>query len=176
MKQLVFVLAVFCTMLMNSSYSQDLSDLLSKKHPMGPEPAIVHADPVYNDFSTDLGARKGSGQINVNFGYQNIPDQHHELLSQLEFEYAPVDNLGLELLLPYNAYFNNKLSMVERPQNRLEFLQWSAQYTFLSPYSRKISMPLALTNPFGMESPEPPPNKGIDLKTVTIAPSSPWPR
>lgn len=136
----------------------------------GSEPPIKHADPVYNDFSTDLGARKGSGQINVNFGYQNIPDQHHELLSQLEFEYAPVDNLGLELLLPYNAYFNNKLSMVERPQNRLEFLQWSAQYTFLSSYERRISMAMGLTNSFEMESPEPPSSKGIDLKTITYNP------
>lgn len=136
----------------------------------GSDPPIKHADPVYNDFSTDLGARKGSGQINVNFGYQNMSDQHHELLSQLELEYAPVDNLGLELLLPYNVYFNNNLSLVERPQNRLEFLQWSAQYTFMSSYAGRISLAAGFTNSFEMESPEPPSNKGIDLKTITYSP------
>src|SRR5690554_2377594 len=172
MKQLVFVLAVFCTMLMNSSYSQDLSDLLSKKHPMGPEPAIVHADPVYNDFSTDLGAKKGSGQINLNFGYQNMSENHHELLSQLEMEYAPMDNLGLELLLPYNVYFNNDLSLLERPENKLEFLQWSAQFTFLTSYSKSISMAVGFTNSFEMESPEPSLNKDGDviLKTINYSP------
>lgn len=140
------VLTFFFAMLINLSYSQDISAILSKKHPFGSPPAIEHADPVFNDFNTDLGAKKGTGQINLNFGYQNMTEHHHELLSQLEFEYAPVDNLGLELLLPYNVYFDNGLSLVERPGNKLEFLQWSAQFTFLTSYSDGISMAIVFTN------------------------------
>lgn len=134
------------------------------------EPPIKHADPVFNDFSTDLGSRKGSGQLNVNFGYQKMKEDHHELLSQLELEYAPVDNLGLELLLPYNIYFNNNMSLVERPENRLEFLQWSAQYTFVSAPASGISLAGGFTNAWEMASPEASPNKGIDLKTIAFNP------
>jgi hypothetical protein len=162
-------LAILFVLVAHVSNAQQEESLASKQLE-GSEPPLKHADPVYNDFSTDLGARKGSGQVNVNFGYQRMSNQHHELLSQLELEYAPMDNLGLELLLPYNVYFNNDLFMVERPQNRLEFLQWSAQYTLLSSYTRQISIAVGLTNSFEMESPEPPSNKGIDLKTITYNP------
>lgn len=168
MKQLL-ALTILLNLVIHVSNAQQEESSASKQ-PEGSEPPIKHADPVYNDFSTDLGARKGSGQANVNFGYQRMSDQHHELLSQLELEYAPVDNLGLELLLPYNVYFNNDLSMVKRPQNRLEFLQWSAQYTFLSSYVHRISLAAGFTNSLEMESPEPPSNKGIDLKTITYSP------
>lgn len=167
--KLFLAVAILFSLVGHASNAQQEESSASKQLE-GSDPPIKHADPVYNDFSTDLGARKGSGQINVNFGYQNMSDQHHELLSQLELEYAPVDNLGLELLLPYNVYFNNNLSLVERPQNRLEFLQWSGQYTFLSSYVRRISLAVGFTNSFEMESPEPPSNKGIDLKTITYSP------
>jgi hypothetical protein len=116
---------------------------------------IKHAEPVFNDFNTDLGANKGESQANVNFGYQRTRNNHHELISQLEIELAPANNFGLELLLPYNAYFNNAGSMVQRPENRLEFLQWSAQYTFYQAPAKGISMALGFTNTFESESPEP---------------------
>lgn len=140
--------------------------------PSASEKGIEHADPVFNDFNTDLGAKKGTGQINVNFGYGNLTQDHHELLSQLELEYAPLDNLGIEVLLPYNVYVNNKLSLVDRPENRLEFLQWSAQYTFLTQVSKGISMAMGFTNTLEMQSPEPQLNRegGFDLESIDYHP------
>lgn len=149
-----------------SAYAQD------KSTDPSPEPRIEHADPVFNDFNTDLGARKGTGQVNVNFGYGNLSRDHHELLSQLELEYAPIDNLGLEILLPYNVYVNNEMSLVDRPDNSLEFLQWSAQYTFLTKVSKGISMALGFTNTFEMQRPEPQLNRGgrFDLEAIAYHP------
>lgn len=171
MKKFLPALLAFL-MVKQSAFPQDISAVITDKHPIGSEPGIEHADPVFNDFITDLGAKRGTGQINFNFGYQNMVNNHHGLLSQLEFEYAPIDNLGFELLLPYNVYFNNDLSLVERPENKLEFLQWSAQFTFLTSYSNKISMAIGFTNSFEMESPERKlnQNKGVDLKTVLYHP------
>jgi hypothetical protein len=129
---------------------------------------IKHAEPVFNDFNTDLGANKGESQANVNFGYQRTRNNHHELLSQLEIELAPANNFGLELLLPYNVYFNNAGTMVQRPDNRLEFLQWSAQYTFYQAPAKGISMAIGFSNTFESESPEPQLNSDRRLSLQSV--------
>jgi hypothetical protein len=109
-------------------------------------PKIKHADPVFEDLTTELGARRGENELNLNFGYRKLRQNHHVFLSQLEYEIAPVDNLGFEIVIPYTVYFNNQLDERERPGNRMEFLQWGTQYTFYASPKRKISMALAFRN------------------------------
>lgn len=114
----------------------------------GQEKDIKHESPVYEDLTTDLGADKGENELNINFGYRNLESRHHTLLTQLEYEFAPVDNLGFELLLPFTAYAPNAASDFERPGNSVEFLQWTTQYTFLQNEEKKLSMAFGLENIF----------------------------
>lgn len=130
---------------------------------------IEHADPVFEDLTTDLGARTGENELNANFGYRKLRKNHHVFLSQLEYEIAPVDHLGLEILLPYTVYFNNQLDEKERPENRMEFFQWSTQYTFYTSTKRKVSMAVNFRNI--LETQDPHQNKrDFNLQTVTYNP------
>lgn len=113
-----------------------------------------HADPVFEDLTTDLGARKGENQLNMNLGYRELEVGHHILLTQLEYEFAPADALGFEVLIPYTVYFNNELSEVDRPGNRLEFLQWGSQYTFFTSPEKKISLAAGFRNAFEAQEPD----------------------
>lgn len=112
---------------------------------------VEHADPVFEDLTTDLGARKGENELNINFGYQGLKGEHRVLFTQLEYEFAPMDNLGFEVILPYTAYFTNPITQQARPANRVEFLQWAMQYTFFSSHERGISLALSFRNTFGQE-------------------------
>lgn len=109
---------------------------------------IKHADPVYEDLTTDLGARKGENQLNINFGYRDLTENHHIFLSKVEYEFAPLDGLGLEIIVPYTVYFNNQLSEIERPGNRMEFFQRATQYTFFTSPEHNISLALSFRNTF----------------------------
>lgn len=115
---------------------------------------IEHADPVYEDLTTELGAQKGENNLNLNFGYRKLRERHHSLLAQIEYEFVPIDHLGFEIVIPYTVYFNNELSMEPRPDNKLEFLQWATQFTFLTDVQRGISMAVGFRNIFEIESPE----------------------
>ncbi len=117
-------------------------------------PKIKHASPVFEDLTTELGARKGENELNVNFGYSSLKNNHHILLSQIEYEFAPVDYLGFEIVLPYSIYVNNNLDMVPRPDNEMEFIQWASQLTFYVNESSGISMALGFKNIFDIRSPE----------------------
>lgn len=147
-KYFLIYASIFCINLANPLAAQSL-DTLTRDHVK-----IKHAVPVFADFSTDLGSLKGESEFNVNFGYQKFSRNYHELLSQLELEFAPYDDIGIEIKLPYNAYFNNELATQERPDNRMEFVQWSLQYTFLKLPARGISMAMGLINTYEIESPE----------------------
>lgn len=116
-------------------------------------PKVKHADPVFEDLTTELGVYKGFYELNTNFGYRKLEDLHHTLLSQLEFEFAPVNNLGFELLIPYTAYFTNPVLQDPRPGNSLEFLQWTVQYTFYQSPQRGISMAVGFENAFERQDP-----------------------
>lgn len=118
------------------------------------EPKIKHVDPVFEDLTTALGARKGDKEANVNFGYARLRSNHHIVEAQLEYEFAPMDNLGFEINIPFSLYVNNDLATVERPGNQMEFVQWASQYTFYSNPQKGISMALGFKNIFDISSPE----------------------
>ncbi|CAN5297309.1 hypothetical protein BH23BAC1_BH23BAC1_48230 [soil metagenome] len=134
-----------------------------------PRPKIKHADPVFEDLTTELGARRGENELNINFGYRKLRENHHVFLSQLEYEIAPINNLGIEVLLPYTMYFNNQLDERDRPGNRMEFLQWGTQYTFHTSAKRKISMALAFRNILETQDPNQT-DRNFSLATVSYNP------
>lgn len=161
MKQiLLFVLTFSCFL---SAEAQEVK----------PKNKIVHADPVYEDLTTELGGEKGANEININFGYRNLEGLHHTLLSQLEFEYAPANNLGFELLIPFTAYFSNPALDDDPPNNELEFIQWTVQYTFFQSFERNISLAVGLENAFQSQDPYVSPEeqkKGFSIEHIFYQP------
>lgn len=103
---------------------------------------VLHAEPLYIDLIRDLGARKGEKEWNVGFGIidNNEFDVYEALI---EYEFAPIDRLGLEIELPFSIYYENaNANGAVIPQSKLEGLKLAAQYTFL--VSEKANTSLAI--------------------------------
>lgn len=157
---------VCCLLLM---FCLSLSPLLAQDSES--EPKLKHADPVYEDLITELGAKKGTNELNLNFGYRNFKQNHHLVLSQLEIEYAPIDNLGFEITLPYTAYFTNPAADLQRRDNRVEFLQWGSQYTFYSSLNQGLSLAISFQNTYGKdEDYEPENTNGFNVENIRYLP------
>lgn len=147
--------------------------ILPYSHAQEEEDEIKHADPVFEDLTTALGVEKGENELNINFGYRNMVRDYHTLLGQLEYEFAPADNLGFEILLPFTIYFPNPLSFIERPANTVEFLSWTGQYTFFQASEKKISLALGLENTFESTDPYKSPQErkeGFSLENIQYFP------
>lgn len=101
---------------------------------------VLHAEPLYIDLIRDLGARKGEKEWNVGMGiFDNANYDEYEAL--VEYEWAPIDRLGLEIELPFSFYYPNSDS-VDAPSSSLNSLKLAGQYTFL--VSEKASTSLAI--------------------------------
>lgn len=104
---------------------------------------VLHAEPLYVDLIRDLGARKGEKEWNVGLGLtDNLRFDSYEAL--IEYEWAPIDRLGLEIELPFTFY--SAVNGTERsavPSNRLNSLKVAAQWSFF------VSEPLATSMAFG---------------------------
>ena len=139
----------------------------------GQDKDIKNVSPVYEDLTTEIGVDKGMNELNINFGYRNLKSEHHTLLTQLEYEFAPIKNLGFELLLPFTAYVPNPLSDLERPGNSIEFLQWTTQYTFFQSAEKGISLAFGLDNVLESRDPYVSPqesNKGFSVENIGYTP------
>lgn len=101
---------------------------------------VLHAEPLYIDLIRDLGARKGEREWNLGFGILDY-DSFDEYEALIEYEFAPIDRLGLEIELPFSFYSLNEEGAI-RPDNQLNSLQLAAQYTFL--VSQKAATSLAI--------------------------------
>ena len=68
---------------------------------------LLHAEPLYIDLIRDLGARKGEREWNIGMGLtDNLNFDEVELL--VEYEWAPINRLGLEVEVPISFYSKNK--------------------------------------------------------------------
>lgn len=113
---------------------------------------VLHAEPLYIDLIRDLGARKGEQEWNVGLGIKdNITFNTYEAL--IEYEFAPVDRLGLEVELPFsivaaqNGYETDTL-----PASRLESLKVATQWSFLVSDKYNLSMALGYIHEFEFSS------------------------
>ena len=113
-----------------------------EKPEISQKPKVLHAEPLYIDLIRDLGARKGEKEWNVGFGMQD-KRRYDEFQALIEYEWAPIDRLGLEVELPVSLYsFRNGNKEGAIPANKLESLKVAGQYTLL--VSEKINTSLAL--------------------------------
>jgi hypothetical protein len=112
---------------------------------------VLHAEPLYIDLIRDLGARKGEKEWNIGGGITDL--QHYDKYSFLvEYEFAPIDRLGLEIEVPLTFYFNHynqngqDLNTPARPANRIEGLKLAAQWSFWVSEKNKTTLALGYIN------------------------------
>lgn len=93
---------------------------------------LEHAEPLYIDLIRDLGAHKGEKEWNVGMGMTDqLRHDSYEFL--VEYEWAIIDRLGLEIEVPATIYTGRSMNSGDysKPSNRVESLKLAAQYTFL---------------------------------------------
>lgn len=107
---------------------------------------VLHAEPLYIDLIRDLGARKGEREWNFGMGItDNTRYDSYEAL--VEYEWAPINRLGLEIELPFSFYTPlNGTSREETPGNRLESIKTAMQWSFLVDTKRSLTMALGYIN------------------------------
>ncbi|MCU0620930.1 MAG: hypothetical protein MUC69_05440 [Gemmatimonadales bacterium] len=107
-------------------------------------PKVLHAEPIYIDLFRDLGARRGEAEWNAAFGLtDNLDYDAYEML--VEYEFVPVDRLGLEVELPATLYRGRGGSGAV-PSDRIESLKFGAQWTFLVSTEAATSLALGYLN------------------------------
>lgn len=124
--------------IIDSLYIQEVQD---KKDPI----KVLHAEPLYIDLIRDLGARKGEREWNVGLGITDN-NTYDEYLALVEYEWAPIDRLGLEVELPFTFYPTNNSG--NTPSNKLNGLKLAAQYSFFVSEKMKTSMAIGYINEF----------------------------
>lgn len=107
---------------------------------------VLHAEPLYIDLIRDLGARKGEKEWNLGFG---ITDNRNfdEYLALVEYEWAPIDRLGLEVELPFSLYYPTENGSIA-PGSKLQSLKLAGQYSFYVSEKYKTSMALGYIHEF----------------------------
>jgi hypothetical protein len=114
------------------------------------KPKVLHAEPLYIDLIRDLGARKGEKEWNVGVGLaDNFSFDSYEAL--IEYEWAPIDRLGLEIELPFTFYSNRAKGNSEAPGSKLNGIKAAMQYTFLVSEKRSTSLAFGYIHEFEMK-------------------------
>lgn len=148
---LIIVLTILCTSLKaqekdaktikDSLYIEEIED---KKEPF----KNLHAEPLYIDLIRDLGARKGEKEWNVGLGITDNKS-YDSYTALVEYEFAPIDRLGLEVELPFSFYYPNEKDAIS-PESKLNSLKVAAQYTFLVSEKAKTSLAVGYIHEFEM--------------------------
>lgn len=105
---------------------------------------LHHAEPLYIDLMRDLGARKGEKEWNFAMGVTENGG-YYELTPLVEYEWAPMDRLGLEVEVPFVLYSGEK-QPYQSPGSRMEGLKIAGQYTFLVSEKYYTSMAVGYIN------------------------------
>jgi hypothetical protein len=113
----------------------------------GPD-KVLHAEPLYIDLIRDLGARKGEKEWNLGFGLtDNLNFDSYEAL--IEYEWAPIDRLGLEVELPFTFYSPaTEMQKDSVPSNALNSIKIAAQWSFFVNEPMATSMAIGYINEF----------------------------
>lgn len=109
---------------------------------------VLHAEPLYIDLIRDLGARKGEKEWNIGLGMtDNLKFDSYEAL--IEYEWAPIDRLGLEIELPFTFYAPvNNTSKESVPSNQLNSIKLAFQWSFFVNEKIATSMAIGYINEF----------------------------
>lgn len=120
---------------------------------------VLHAEPLYIDLIRDLGARKGEKEWNFGFGLTDRL-KYDRYSALVEYEFAPVNRLGLEVEIPVTFYIPLKKDDRDSvPSSRVEALKTAIQYTLLVSEATKTSIALGYINELKIAD-----LKGFDIK------------
>ncbi len=123
----------------DSLYIQEVEDrLLPDK--------VLHAEPLYIDLIRDLGARKGEKEWNVGLGLKDN-NNYDKYTALVEYEWAPIDRLGLEVELPFSFYYPTNGTRPS-PGSKLNSFKLAAQYSFYVSEKHKTTMALGYIQEF----------------------------
>ena len=99
---------------------------------------VLHAEPLFIDLIRDLGARKGEREWNVGLGLTDNKT-FDEYVALVEYEWAPINRLGLEVELPFSFYYPTE-NGATTPRSRLNSFKFAGQYSFFVSEKLKTSM------------------------------------
>ncbi len=125
----------------NTIDSLYIDEIQEQKNPV----KVLHAEPLYIDLIRDLGARKGEKEWNVGFGLTDN-NSYDEYLTLVEYEWAPINRLGLEVELPFTFYPSNNNNGT--PSSKLNGLKLAAQYSFFVSEKLKTSLAFGYIHEF----------------------------
>lgn len=129
---------------LDNDFIQEVEGLIGK-------PKVLHAEPLYIDLIRDLGARKGENEWNVGLGMTDY--NRYDLYTALvEYEFAPIDRLGLEVELPFSFYSPLSGYTDSVPSSKLNSIKLAAQYTFLVHEKSKVSAAVGYIHEFEMNA------------------------
>ncbi|GGE26034.1 HAEPLYID family protein [Psychroflexus planctonicus] len=136
-----------CTNAQENKTTKDslyIEEIEAKKEPV----KVLHAEPLYIDLIRDLGARKGEREWNLGLGLtDNLRFDAYEAL--IEYEWAPIDRLGLEVELPFTFYSPiNGNGNTALPSNELNSLKIAGQWSFYVNEKMATSMAVGYINEF----------------------------
>lgn len=142
-----FLLFIFQSFGQNEKQAKD-SIYIHEVEMQFEKPKVLHAEPLYIDLIRDLGARKGEKEWNFGFGLaDNLEFDSYEAL--VEYEWAPIDRLGLEVEVPFTFYSPLKGTANDSiPANRMNSLKIAAQWSFFVNERYATSMALGYINEF----------------------------
>lgn len=107
-----------------------------------------HAEPLFIDLIRDLGARKGEREWNIGLGITDNKS-FDSYTALVEYEFAPIDRLGLEVELPFSFYYPTEKGNIT-PQSKLNSVKLAAQYTFFVSEKSKTSLAFGYIHEFEM--------------------------
>lgn len=144
---LIFVLAKFSCAIAQHTKSE-IDSIYIQRTEVAEEPVkVFHAEPLYIDLIRDLGARKGEREWNLGLGMaDNLSFDSYEAL--VEYEWAPIHRLGLEVELPFTFYTHNQGGGSFKPANRLNSIKIATQWSFFVNERLATSMAIGYINEF----------------------------
>lgn len=90
---------------------------------------LVHAEPLFIDLIRDLGARKGEREWNIGMGLtDNLDEDRYDAL--IEYEWAPIDRIGLEVELPVSIYGPSRTGSASG-SSQINSIKLATQWTML---------------------------------------------
>jgi hypothetical protein len=116
----------------------------------GPD-KVLHAEPLYIDLIRDLGARKGEAEWNVGLGLTDRTN-YDNIEALVEYEWAPIDRLGIEIEVPVSLY-SAFPGATDVPPNRVESLKLGIQRTVHVSLERSTSLAVGYLHQFVLREP-----------------------
>lgn len=139
---IVIAVSYKCIAQQQSDHQAD-SKLIEKIEESVEPDKVLHAEPLFIDLIRDLGARKGEREWNYGMGLTDFKSYDaYEFL--VEYEFAIVDRIGLEIEIP--VFFYNGEDKSTHPENTVESLKTAGQWTFLVDQSRSVSLAVGYIN------------------------------